>query len=409
MNGPNDTQFGGGLDLAGLGDLASMLDGPQQIVGYQMYDIARIHPDPDNRRRAYNNGLSAESIGEMAATIRDRQSQGKRGVMLPISLRPHPSIIGDFMINHGHRRYLGSIEAGLSQIPGFEDPDFDDFDQMIENLQREGLSGREAADFIGGKLAEGMTQADIARKLGKSKAWVSMHVAMLDLPEPVAEAVANGQVTDVTLAKELVVAHRENPGAVEELLSSTVQKPTRASVKALRQTAEDKAKVTSSTKARDAKEHEPHAKGEISAQGSTQVASGENLGGSPSVDELPGHVREEFNRMRARCDQDERERSNPALKKAGMDALQRLIEIARRDTQQSKRVADFLLSWWNATSCGGFDLSDLWSVDAEIADDMVTVIGLIRRSRAYPDNFGTHVHDQFKALVALWRPQLLGD
>ncbi|MDH0734780.1 DUF7673 family protein [Achromobacter spanius] len=409
MNGSNDTQFGGGLDLAGLGDLASMLDGPQQNVGYQMYDIARIHPDPDNRRRAYNNGLSAESIAEMAATIRDRESQGKRGVMVPISLRPHPSIIGDFMINHGHRRYLGSIEAGLSQIPAFEDPDFDDFDQMIENLQREGLSGREAADFIGGKLAEGMTQADIARKLGKSKAWVSMHVAMLDLPEPVAEAVANGQVTDVTLAKELVVAHRENPDAVEELLSSPVRKPTRASVKALRQAADSKPKVTSPTPAGHGEQDEQPAEGEITAQGSKQAVSGENPGESPSADEVPAHVREEFDRMRARRDQDACDRSDPALKKSGMQALQRLIEIARRDTQQSKRVADFLLSWWNATSCGGFDLSDFWSVDAEIADDMVTVIGLIRRSRAYPDTFGTQVHDQFKALVTLWRPALIAN
>ncbi|WP_088153969.1 DUF7673 family protein [Achromobacter xylosoxidans] len=409
MNGPTEMQLGGGLDLAGLGDLASMLDGPQQIVGYRMYDIARIHPDPNNRRREYNKGFTPESIAEMAATIRDRESQGKRGVMLPISLRPHPSIAGDFMINHGNRRYLGTIEAGLSQIPGFEDPDFDDFDQMIENLQREGLSGREAADFIGGKLAEGMTQADIARKLGKSKAWVSMHVAMLDLPEPVADAVANGQVTDVTLAKELVVAHRENPDAVEELLSSPLQKPTRASVKALRQSAESKRQETSSTTARHVQEDGQPAEGAISAQSSRQIVSGEETGGSTSADELPAHVRDEFDRMRARREQDACDRSDPVLQKSGMQALQRLIEIARRDTPQSKRVADFLLSWWNATSCGGFDLSDLWSVDAEIGDDMVTVIGLIRRSRAYPDTFGTHVHDQFKALVALWRPQLLGD
>ncbi|MCP2518438.1 hypothetical protein M5J07_26155 [Achromobacter mucicolens] len=90
----------------------------------------------------------------------------------------------------------------------------------------------------------------------------------------------------------------------------------------------------------------------------------------------------------------------------GAEALTRLITIAKRDTGQSKRVADFLLSWWNATSCGGFDLTDLWSVDAEIADDMLVVIGLIRETRAYPDTLGTEVHAQFKALVALWRPAL---
>ncbi|KRC69340.1 hypothetical protein ASE30_18530 [Achromobacter sp. Root83] len=86
--------------------------------------------------------------------------------------------------------------------------------------------------------------------------------------------------------------------------------------------------------------------------------------------------------------------------------MARLINVAQRDTGQSKRVADFLLSWWNATSCGGFDLTDFWSVDAEIADDMLVVIGLIRQTRAYPDTLGTEIHEQFKALVALWRPAL---
>ncbi|KAG0929364.1 hypothetical protein G6F31_017375 [Rhizopus arrhizus] len=132
------------------------------------------------------------------------------------------------MINHGHRRYLGTMEAGVEEIPAYEDPDFDDFDQVMENLHHEGLTGREMADFIGGKLAIGMTQSEVAVKMGKSKAWVSMHVAMLSLPEPVAEAVANGQITDVTVAKELAVAYREDPKAVEELLKAPEQKPTRA-------------------------------------------------------------------------------------------------------------------------------------------------------------------------------------
>jgi hypothetical protein len=36
-------------------------------------------------------------------------------------------------------------------------------------------------------------------------------------------------------------------------------------------------------------------------------------------------------------------------------ALERLIKIARRGTGQSRMTAEFLLSWWNATHCGGFD------------------------------------------------------
>jgi hypothetical protein len=53
-------------------------------------------------------------------------------------------------------------------------------------------------------------------------------------------------------------------------------------------------------------------------------------------------------------------------------ALERLIKIAQGDTGQSRRVADFLLAWWNAGDCGSFDLTNLWAIDEAIAKDMTT-------------------------------------
>lgn len=88
-------------------------------------------------------------------------------------------------------------------------------------------------------------------------------------------------------------------------------------------------------------------------------------------------------------------------------ALRRLIAIAQSDTGQSSRCANFLLAWWNATSCGGFDLTDLWSVDRAIAQDMITVTGLIARLHNYPDAYG--LRDEFEQLVRDWRPQLFKD
>jgi hypothetical protein len=55
---------------------------------------------------------------------------------------------------------------------------------------------------------------------------------------------------------------------------------------------------------------------------------------------------------------------------AGLEALTRLIEIAQKDTGQSRRVADFLLAWHNAAENGGWDVTDLWNVDQSIADDV---------------------------------------
>lgn len=91
---------------------------------------------------------------------------------------------------------------------------------------------------------------------------------------------------------------------------------------------------------------------------------------------------------------------------AEMAALRRLLAIADRDTGQSRRVAAFLLAWWNAETCGGFDLTDLWAVDADIAQDMLSVIALIARVREYPPALGLDA--EFRQLVKLWRSALLG-
>lgn len=88
-------------------------------------------------------------------------------------------------------------------------------------------------------------------------------------------------------------------------------------------------------------------------------------------------------------------------------ALDRLIKIAQADTGQSRKVADFLLSWWNATTCGGFDPTDLWAVDARIAQDMIHVIHLIAEASVYPDTLGYRC--AFEGPVGQWRPHLLVD
>lgn len=91
----------------------------------------------------------------------------------------------------------------------------------------------------------------------------------------------------------------------------------------------------------------------------------------------------------------------PANQKA---ALERLIRNAMGDTGQSRRVADFLLAWWNADECGGFDLVDTWHVDDAIAADIVTVFGMVAARGSYPDTLGYGT--AFERIVAIWRPAL---
>lgn len=87
-------------------------------------------------------------------------------------------------------------------------------------------------------------------------------------------------------------------------------------------------------------------------------------------------------------------------------ALQRLIRIARSNTGQSRIVAGFLLAWWNAEECGGFDLTDLWGVDTSIAADMLRVFALLAECQQYPDTLG--YGKDFEAIVRAWRPALTG-
>ncbi|BDD79953.1 hypothetical protein [Burkholderia phage FLC10] len=92
------------------------------------------------------------------------------------------------------------------------------------------------------------------------------------------------------------------------------------------------------------------------------------------------------------------------ISEAQREALERLLDIAQGDTGQSRRVADFLLAWWNAGSCGSYDITNGWAVDTAIAEDMCTVFRLATFAYAYPDTLG--YEKQFEAIVRAWRPEL---
>jgi hypothetical protein len=86
---------------------------------------------------------------------------------------------------------------------------------------------------------------------------------------------------------------------------------------------------------------------------------------------------------------------------AAYEAPGRLLDIARRDTGQSRRVANFLLAWHNAEENGGWDPTVLWNVDAAIADYMFTVLRLIRESNRYPDDIG--FEKEIQTVWQTWR------
>jgi hypothetical protein len=85
-----------------------------------------------------------------------------------------------------------------------------------------------------------------------------------------------------------------------------------------------------------------------------------------------------------------------------------LFATARSDTGQSRRVADFLLAWWNSQPMGRWDMLDLWSVDEQVGEDMLKILSYLAGSyKAYPDTL--RYTTEFHAVIRAWRPDIKFD
>ncbi|MDH2092159.1 hypothetical protein N5K21_25900 [Rhizobium pusense] len=82
-------------------------------------------------------------------------------------------------------------------------------------------------------------------------------------------------------------------------------------------------------------------------------------------------------------------------------ALEKLLNVAHGDTGQSRRVANFILAWWNADVHGGFNLADLADVDRDVCEDMVTVFTFVAREEdlVYPEAY----KPQIIQIIRRWR------
>lgn len=255
-----------GLGLDSIGDLSGLLNEPEAVArgaGPLELPLELIDEDPNQPRTADNPGFSPESIAEIGQTIKDR------GVKSPISVRENPEAEGRYIINHGARRYRGSQWAERATIPAFIDNDYNHADQVIENLQRNELTPREIADFIGRELATGKKKSEIAREIGKSPAFVTQHVTLLDLPDPIAKAFNTGRANDVTVVNELVTAFKKNPEEVGAWLADDSQELTRGSVKLLREFLEDKRRQS------DEDERDPNTVDALTGKTDTEAEDGE--------------------------------------------------------------------------------------------------------------------------------------
>ena len=168
-----------------------------------------VDEDPDQPRREFDGELMQELADSIAV----------RGVITPISVRSHPTQVGRWMLNAGARRLRASKLAGRLEIPAFVDHAFNSYDQVIENEQRTGLRPIELALFVQREMAVNVTRAEIARRLGKSRAYITYVCAMIDPPDWLLALYRDHKCRGINELYDLRRLHRIAPDKVEAWLA----------------------------------------------------------------------------------------------------------------------------------------------------------------------------------------------
>lgn len=217
------------MDLTSLSNLATFNEQPSEAAKGVPLEIPldKIIPG-ENPRTTF----PPEKMERIAASIRARRVKSPISVHavsaeqvaayfeskgLPFyyeskGLEAPTELDGFYQINHGERRYRGSVMAGNKEtIPAVLDDDHDGIDALVENIQRADLDPLDIAHGIDKKVREGMSKKDIAQEIGMSPSYVSNHLRLLKLPEPVAAMIREGKSQDVTALLQLGSAYEEFP------------------------------------------------------------------------------------------------------------------------------------------------------------------------------------------------------
>lgn len=160
---------------------------PAQTGAPLRVPLDKITPNPDQPRRHFSDN----DLRELADSI------GEHGLLQPILVRR--VAVDRYELIAGERRWRAAGRAGLSDIPVVvsdeADPDRLTL-ALVENLQREDLSPIETA-LAFQRLADlGMQQADIADRVGKSRAAVTNRLRLLQLPNSVQTLIDGGQLSE---------------------------------------------------------------------------------------------------------------------------------------------------------------------------------------------------------------------
>jgi len=152
-------------------------------------------------------------LAELAEDIR------QHGVLQPIVVHPADEQ-GRHRIHFGAKRWRAAQRAGLTEVPVIvRDAPTDPYTQVAENQKRHGLTPLDLARFIRARVDEGDSNATVARRMGIDQTTIAHHLALLELPPELHEAMQAGRCTSPRTLYELNKLHREEPERARALLA----------------------------------------------------------------------------------------------------------------------------------------------------------------------------------------------
>ena len=157
----------------GRGYEALMSDNATEQANAVEIRVDELEPNPDQPRKNFDK----TALDELAENIK------KYGLIQAIVARP--TIMGNYQIVAGERRWRASIQAGLKTVPVIVKDLADDETMeiaIIENLQREDLNPAETARGFKALMENfSLTQEQVAEKVGKSRSAVTNTLRLLEL------------------------------------------------------------------------------------------------------------------------------------------------------------------------------------------------------------------------------------
>jgi ParB family transcriptional regulator, chromosome partitioning protein len=174
----------------GLGKgLGALIPGAEAIGQEKPSEVALSHlrANPFQPRKA----MDAQELSGLIESIR------RHGVLQPIVVRPSA---GGFEVVAGERRWRAAEAAGLTSIPAIVRSLTDQETlelALVENLQREDLNPIERARAYRRLMQEfGLTQEQIAERVGKSQPSIANALRLLHLPAQIQASVEAGRISE---------------------------------------------------------------------------------------------------------------------------------------------------------------------------------------------------------------------